>query len=185
MDDSKITELFFNRDEDAVKKLDEKYGALFKKVASNILRDSRDAEECLSDAYLGVWCTIPPKRPENLAAYVLKIVRNTATKRYHANSAKKRNSFYDTALDELEGCFASTDDVSHSLELKECVESINTFLSFLDKDSRIMFVKRYYYAESVAEIAGEMQKSAHYVSVKLHRIREKLRKYLIERGIYL
>ena len=185
MDDKRIIELFFQRSEDAIGQLDSKYGALFRKTASSFLGDRRDAEECVNDAYLGVWCTIPPKRPENLASYVLKIVRNTAVKRYHSNTAKKRNSFYDTALDELEGCFASTDDVSHSLELKECVEGINTFLSFLDKDSRIMFVKRYYYAESVAEIAGEMQKSAHYVSVKLHRIREKLRKYLIERGIYL
>lgn len=185
MDDSNITELFFNRDEDAVKKLDEKYGALFKKVASNFLRDSRDAEECLSDAYLGVWCTIPPKRPENLTAYVLKIVRNTASKRYHANSAKKRNSFYDTALDELCDCFASADDVERTLETREAVEHVNKFLEKTDRQSRIMFVKRYFYAEAVSDIARELGHDAHYVSVKLHRVREKLRQYLCERGIYL
>ena len=185
MDDSKITELFFNRDEDAVKKLDEKYGALFKKVASNILRDSRDAEECVNDAYLGVWCTIPPNKPENLAAYVIRIVRNTAAKRYHSNCAKKRNSFYDTALDELCDCFACADDVERTLETREAIRLVNKFLEKADRQSRILFVKRYYYAEAVSDIARELGYDAHYVSVKLSRIRSKLKTYLIEKGVYL
>lgn len=185
MDDSKITELIFARDEKALFHLDEKYGRLFRKVANNILRDSRDAEECVSDAYLGVWCTIPPKKPENLAAYVIRIVRNTAAKRYHANCAKKRNSFYDTALDELEDVFSTSDDVEKTLELKETVNEVNTFLEAIGKDERTMFIKRYYLAESVSDIARETGKSAHYVSVKLSRVREKLKNYLTEKGITL
>ena len=185
MDDSKITELILARDEKALFHLDEKHGRLLRKIANNILRDSRDAEECVNDAYLGVWCTIPPNKPENLAAYVIRIVRNTAAKRYHSNCAKKRNSFYDTALDELEDIFSTSDDVEKALELKETVSEMNTFLDNIGKDERIMFIKRYYFAESVSDIAREMGKSAHYVSVKLFRVREKLKSYLTEKGITL
>jgi len=185
MDDGKITELLFTRDEKALFHLDEKYGKLLRKIAKNILRDIRDAEECVNDAYLGVWSTIPPKRPDNLAAYVLRLVRNIAVKRYHANSAKKRNSFYDTALDELGDVFIAHDDVESSFELKETMEEVNCFLDSLPKDERIMFVKRYYLAESVANIARDVGKSAHYVSVKLSRTRAKLKNYLTEKGITL
>ena len=101
MDDSKIIELFFERSEQAIIELSKKYGPVFKKLALNILKSERDAEECIEDAYFGVWNTIPPQRPEHLSGYVCRVVRNTAIKKYHSNTAKKRDGEYDVALDEL------------------------------------------------------------------------------------
>ena len=100
MDDSKIIELFYERSEQAIIELSKKYGTVCTKVAKNILNDVRDTEECVNDAYLGAWNTIPPQRPNPLLSYVCRIVRNLAIKKYHANTAVKRNSIYDVALDE-------------------------------------------------------------------------------------
>ena len=101
MDDDRIIELFFARSEQAITELSRKYGTVCRRVAENILNDRRDAEECLNDAYLAVWNTVPPRRPDPLMSYVCRIVRNQALKRYHANAARKRNSVYDAALEEL------------------------------------------------------------------------------------
>ena len=101
MDDDRIIELFFARSEQAVTELSRKYGTVCRRTAENILNDRRDAEECLNDAYLAVWNTVPPQRPDPLLSYVCRIVRNQALKRYHANAARKRNSVYDAALEEI------------------------------------------------------------------------------------
>lgn len=105
MEDSQILELLYERSERAIAALSEKYGSVCRRVANNILNDVRDVEECVNDAYLGAWNTIPPQKPQPLRSYVCRIVRNFAIKRYHANTAAKRNSCYDVALDELENCF--------------------------------------------------------------------------------
>ena len=105
IDDRKIIALFFERNEQAIKELSEKYGAVFTKVAYNILNNRQDAEECINEAYLAAWNTIPPHNPNPLLSYVCRIVRNLAIKKYRANTAAKRNSIYDAALDELENCF--------------------------------------------------------------------------------
>ena len=103
LEDSKIIALFYERSEQAIAELDNKYGAAVKKTASNILKDKQDVEECTSDTYLAVWDTIPPKKPIPLISYVCKIARNLAVNRVHAKTAAKRNATYDLALDELEG----------------------------------------------------------------------------------
>ena len=105
MDDSKIIDLFYERSEQAIIELSKKYGAVCTRVANNILNNRQDTEECVNDAYLGAWNTIPPHHPNPLLSYVCRIVRNLAVNRYHANTAAKRNSSYDVALDELENCF--------------------------------------------------------------------------------
>lgn len=122
LEDSKIIDLFFARSEQAIDMLAKKYGGICTKIAGNILNNRLDVEECLNDAYLGVWNTIPPQRPNPLISYVCKIVRNRAIARYHANSALKRNSYYDVALDELSECLAdisSVEDEVTASELKE------------------------------------------------------------------
>ncbi len=185
MDDSKIIELFFERSEQAIIELSKKYGPTFKKVAFNILKDENDADECLSDAYFGVWNSIPPQRPEHLSGYVCRIVRNTAIKKYHSNTALKRSSTYDVALDEIEECLSSPTSVEDEIDARELARIIDGFLETLDKQSRIMFVRRYYHSDTIDELARLFGTSGHSVSVRLFRIRKKLKKHLIMKGVSL
>lgn len=183
LNDSKIIELFYERSEQAIIELSQKYGSICTKVAHNILNDRRDTEECVNDAYLGVWNTIPPQNPNPLLSYVCRIVRNLAIKKYHTNTAAKRNSVYDTALDELENCFPSSSSVENEFNAIEIARIIDEFLEKLDRKSRIMFVRRYWHSESVADIAKIFQTSSHNVSVQLSRIRARLKKHLITKGV--
>ena len=152
LDDSKIIDLFYERSEQAIIELSQKYGPVCTKVANNILNDVRDTEECVNDAYLGAWNTIPPQRPNPLLSYVCRIVRNLAIKKYHANTAAKRNSSYDVALDELENCFPASTSVEDEFNAGEIARSIDRFLETLDKENRIMFVRRYWHSDSIADL---------------------------------
>lgn len=185
MEDSKIIELFFERSEQAIIELSKKYGSVLKKIAVNILNNENDAEECLSDAYFGVWNTIPPQRPEHLSGYVCRIVRNAAIKKYHSNTAKKRDGAYDVALDEIEECLSSPMSVEDEVDARELARKINDFLFTLDKQSRIMFVRRYYHSDTIEELARLFGTSEHNISAKLFRIRNKLKKHLIKKGVSL
>lgn len=181
--DSRIIELFQERSELAIRELSRKYGTLCTRIAKNILNSSRDAEECVNDAYLAVWDTIPPKKPDPLCPYLCGIVRNLAIKKYHANTARKRNSHYDAALDELEECIPSGRTVESELSAKELTRMIDLFLDEQDRDSRILFVRRYWYSDSVQELAERFHISRNNVSVRLARIRRKLKDYLKKEGI--
>ena len=185
MDDSKIIELFFERSEQAIIELSDKYGSLCGSIAFNILNDRTDSEECVNEAYLALWNTIPPHRPERLSSYVCRIVRNLALKKYHENTAQKRNSNYDIALDEIEDCFPSAASVEDEVAAGEAAAGIERFLETLDRKSRIMFVRRYWYADSISDIAEMFNTNKHYVSVRLSRIRDALRNHLKKEGIYL
>ena len=182
MEDSKIIALFFTRSEQAITELSNKYGKLCMRIAENILGNKQDAEECVNDAYLGAWNTIPPQKPNPLQAYICKIVRNTAITRYHSNTAIKRNSHYDIALGELEYCLFSPDTPEHTLHAKELSCLLDRFLSSLDARSRVMFVRRYWYADSVSDIADAFKMRANSVSVHLSRLRKKLQNFLIQEG---
>ena len=182
MEDSKIIALFFARSEQAIAELSNKYGKLCMRVADNILGNNQDAEECVNDAYLGAWNTIPPQKPNPLQTYICRIVRNIAITRYHANTAMKRNSYYDIALEELEHCLFSPETVESSIHVKELTHLLDRFLSSQDTHSRIMFVRRYWYADSVADIASAFKMRPNSVSVQLSRLRGKLRKFLIQEG---
>lgn len=183
MDDSKIIELFYERSEQAIVELSKKYGDTCHKIAFNILKNDLDAQECVNDTYLGAWNTIPPQRPNPLRAYICRIARNIAIKRYHQNTAKKRNSYYDVALDELEDYLSSGDSVEDEVSTAELTKMIDDFLDGLDKTNRVMFVRRYWFSESVSEIAALFNMNSHTVTVRLSRTRERLRRYLIERGV--
>ncbi len=183
LEDSKIVELFLERSEDAIEALSEKYGSLCMKIAGNILNNRQDAEECVNDTYLGVWNAIPPHRPNILVSFVYRITRNLAIAKFHREQAAKRNSSYDLALDELENCFASRETVEEAFQAKLVAESIDRFLLAQPQQSRVLFVRRYYYADSVGELALRFGISSHTVSVRLSRIREKLRKHLIREGV--
>ena len=183
MQDSQIIELLFERDEASLKELERKYGAACYRVARNILGNDADAEECVNDSYLGVWNSIPPHRPEQLLPYVCRIVRNLAIKKYHGNTAKKRNSFYDVALDELSECLVAPDSPETDAVQQQTGEYINAFLGTLDALSRVIFVRRYWFSDSPEEIARLVGKSKNFVAVRLTRTRQRLREYLKERGV--
>ena len=182
LEDSLIIGLFFERKEQALEELDNKYGHAVKKTASNILSDRLDVEECVNDTYLGCWNSIPPQRPDPLVSYVCKIARNLAVNRYHANRAAKRNGAYDLILDELEEAVPASMDVETEAEAKELAAAIDRFLAGLRREDRFLFVRRYFYADSVANLAARTGESANRISVRLFRIRGKLRKQLAKEG---
>ncbi len=183
MEDSLIIELFNERSEQAIVELTEKYGRSAERTAANILKDHSDVEECMNDANLAVWNSIPPEKPGILKAYYTAVTRNTALSRYRSNTAKKRNSIYDTALDELEECLAAKDDPFADVEAKELSAAINSFLKKLSREDRQMFVCRYWLSDTIDEIASKMHCKSSRVSVRLFRTREKLRTYLIKEGL--
>lgn len=183
MEDNKIIELFFDRNESAINEVSIKYGKLALSVSSNILGNKEDATECVNDAYLGVWNTIPPKKPEKLLPYILKVVRNISVTRFHHNTAKKRNSNYDVAFEELEECISSKNQPESEIETKELKKIIESYLDSLSKKDRVIFMRRYWFADnssSIAELVGMNENS---VNVRLHRIRKSLHSYLLKEGV--
>ncbi len=182
IEDSKIIDLFYARSEQAIVELSAKYGAVCKRVALNILKNEPDVEECVNDAYHAAWNTIPPQKPHPLRTYICRIVRNIAIAKYHANTSIKRNSFYDAALDELENCLVSPGTVEKETDAKELAGLLDRFLDTLDKESRILFVRRYWYGDSLTDIGASFQISSNNAAVRLSRIRKRLKKYLKKEG---
>lgn len=185
MNDSQIVDLFFERSEQAIVELSNKYGKVCNKISSNILKNTLDVEECVNDAYLGVWNSIPPQRPSPLLTYVCRIVRNLSIKKYHSNTAVKRNSYYDIVFEELEDCIPSLNSVDREYNSKELAEIIDGFLDTLEKDNRVMFVRRYWFSDSLKEIAKMFEITEHNAAVRLSRIRVRMKKYLIKKGVEL
>ena len=179
MEDRQIIALFYERSEQAIAELSKKYGDLCFKIAITILNDAQDAEECVNDAYLGAWNSIPPQNPAPLRSYLCRIVRNLALKKRRANTALKRGSQLESSLSELENCIPDNSFDEH-LSAKELTEQLNAFLSTLHRDDRILFLKRYWFSESLSEIAKAFGITEHNASVRLGRIRKKLHQYLKE-----
>ncbi|MBP5167688.1 MAG: sigma-70 family RNA polymerase sigma factor [Oscillospiraceae bacterium] len=183
MTDTEIIDLFFERSEQAIDELAKKHGNAVARVARNILGNEQDTEECVNDTYLGTWNAIPPHRPSPLRTFVCKIARNLATMKYHSNTAEKRNSQYDLALDELEDALADKSSVEEAYEVKELAEAINGFLATLNYTDRFIFTRRYWYSDPVRDIAKMAHSTTNSVTVRLFRIREKLRLYLVKEGL--
>lgn len=183
MDDEKIIGLFFERSEQALKELDTKYGRVCHKLSYGILNNRLDAEECVNDAYLGVWNAIPPAKPNPLLTYLCKILRNISLKRYYMKEAAKRNSTYDVAMEELENCLSSPNTVEAEIEARELARIIRDFLYTQTVENRVIFLRRYWFPDTYAEIAERMGMTEKNVSVRLTRTREKMREYLLERGV--
>ena len=183
MDDSAIIELFFARSEQAIRELDDKYGKVCYSLSYNILNSRQDAEECVNDAYLGTWDTIPPARPNPLLAFLCRIVRNLSLMRYRADRAVKRGGreLY-SGVRGLEGCLASPQTVEGNMEEQELIRLIEDFLDTLSPENRVLLMRRYWFSDSYGEIAARTGLSEKNVSVRLTRIRKQLRNYFEERG---
>ena len=183
MTDREIIDLFFERSEQAIAALSERYGRLLTHTALSILRNEQDAEECVSDGYLTVWNTVPPKRPSPLAGYALRIVRNLSLSRLRKRSARKRDSAYDLALDELSELLPGGQSAEDAMDARELGRCIDRFLDTLPKEDRILFLRRYWFGESVRNLAASACRSENQISVRLFRIRGKLKQYLEKEGI--
>ena len=184
IEDEKIIELFFEHSEQGIRELDIKYGKACRKLSYNIVNDRQDAEECVNDAWLGAWNSIPPQRPDPLRAYICRIVRNLSLKKLRANSALKRSSRFEVSLSELEDCI-SAHSLDEQLAAGELSAQINAFLAALRRDDRVMFVRRYWFAQPLSEIADAFGTTENNVSVRLGRIRRKLHTYLERKEVTL
>lgn len=183
MEDSQIIELYWQRSESAIAETARKYGKLCRHIAMNIVGNLSDAEECENDTYVSAWNAIPPTRPSVFSAFLTKIVRNIALNRYEYNKAQKRNNEFDLILDELEGCVAGKDTVESAYEAGELASMLDEFLEQLTKERRVMFVRRYWYSDSVKDIAKRLQISESKVKTTLFRTRNELQDFLAARGV--
>lgn len=185
MEDKQIIKLFFSRAEEALRILRERYGNTLIRIAMNILGNHHDAEEATNDTYLAIWNAIPPKEPDPLAPYVYRTGRNMALKRLEYLSAEKRNSSYDLSLDELGACLPDNDDnPEQAFIIKEIADSINEFLKKETAQNRYIFIRRYWYGDTVENISKAINMKSGAVSVRLNRIRAKLKEHLIKEGYY-
>lgn len=183
MEDERIVQLYWDRDEAAIDESSKKYGAYCASIARNILADLSDAEECVNDTWLRAWNAMPPHRPSILSVFLGKITRNLSFDRYRAAHREKRGGAHvDAALEELGECVSGRDDPERRREERELIEELDRFLRALPEEQRYMFILRYWYADSIGEIAQRLGMSENRVSVTLHRVRLRLRARLMERG---
>ena len=178
-----IIALLQKRDESALEQIRSGYGKLCAKLAYDILGCWEDSEECVSDMLMKVWQTIPPKHPDSLKAYLITLIRHLAIDRYHLLTAQKRGGTqFAEALDELEDTLVSDDNISATVEKRELTRAIERFLDTLPEKSRNVFMRRYYMADPVREIAETYHMSVSAVKISLMRTRSKLNQFLKEEG---
>ena len=187
MDDREIIDLFWARSELAITAISDKYSKYCRAIAFNILGSDEDAEEVLNDAYIRVWNAIPQERPNDLRAFIAKITRNLSINRLEKEKAKKRGGGqYDAVLSELEECIADRNSSPESLaESETIIAALNSFLSGQSAENRRVFLRRYWRAASIDEIAADFNMSRGKVKTILFRMRNKLRKHLESEGVYL
>ncbi len=179
MEDSAIIELFFSRNEQAIIETKKKFEPLCMQLAGRLLHDPQDAEECVNDAYLGLWNSIPPERPTYLRAFLCKIVRNCSLKRLEFLTAKKRSRSAEVSFEELERILQQEDDRSE----QEIGELINQFLYKEKNLYRQVFLRKYWFFDSVDDIAKRFGCSRSNVKTILMRTRQRLKKFLEQEGI--
>lgn len=185
MEDQQILDLYFARSESAITETDRKYGRYCHSIAYNILEDHEDAKEIVNDTYLKAWNTIPPNRPDPLKPYVGMISRHLSLDRYEEYHTQKRGGQVPLVLEELAGCIPDNDsreDIGESVALKD---ALARFIRSLPDKTQMIFLRRYWYASSVAEIAEEYGMRENSVNVLLHRTRKKLKDHLQKEGFDL
>ena len=182
MEDAGIIELYFKRDETAIRETDIKYGAYCTAIAMKLLHTEEDAQECVNDTYMSVWERIPPHIPECLRVFLGRITRNIAIGRYRKMHAKKRYDGFEVTLSELEECLPSDESVEKALDAKMLCGFISEWLDSVGERDRMIFVRRYWFGDKAYELASKTGMSEAGMSRKLSKLRESLRAYLTERG---
>ncbi len=183
MQDSKILDLLWNREESALDALETKYGKLLYRIAYNILGRNEDAQECVNDTILALWNAIPPQRPEPLCPYVCRTGRYITLNRLRSDRAQKRGEGYDLSVEELSGCIPGP-SLESALSARALAQAIDDFLDTQRRENRVLFVRRYWFGDSVQEAAKVVGLSPKTAAVRLYRLREKLKEYLIKEALY-
>lgn len=182
MDDIKIIELYFERDEQAIKETDAKYGKLCHSIAYNILNNHADSEECVNDTYIGVWNAVPPTRPNNFMSFICRIARNLSLKRLEFITREKRSENMLVSLSELE---AVLPDERYAPDIKDedVGKLIGSFLCSKKEDVRNVFIRKYFFFDSIADIAARYSFTESKVKNMLFYTRNQLKDYLIKEGV--
>jgi len=182
--DSEIINLFWERSESAISETAQQYGLYCFTIAMNILRNKEDSDECVSDTYMNVWNSIPPQRPTLFSAFIGRITRNLSLNMYKARKTQKR-SIDETALllSELDDCIPAIRTVEDEIEVNLLEEAIDSFLSGIKQEERLLFMRRYWYADSISDISKRFLISESKVKTKLFRTRNNLKYYLKKKGI--
>lgn len=181
MDDQQILTLLWSRTEQAIQALSDTFGKGLYKLCMNILGNHHDSEECVSDTYLALWNAIPPQRPTPLPPYVYRVGRNIALKKLRSDTAQKRCSQYDLSFEELSGAI-SGEDLETAVDAKALGQAIDRFLDTQSKTNRILFVRRYWFGDSIKDLASFSHMSPNTVSVRLSRLRKELKDTLSKEG---
>lgn len=177
MNDSEIIALFFQRSEKAIDAVEKKYGALCHSVAWNLLHCQEDARECVNDTWHGLWNAIPPQKPEKLGSFAARITRNLAMKRLtHQNAEKRRGAT--VSFEELDQCIPDKNTVERELEAKELSRLLDAFLDTLGTEDRNLFLRRYWFFDSVRQLSCSFGITESHVKIKLYRMRKALKKFL-------
>lgn len=181
MEDNKIIELYWQRDETAIDESRTKYGTYCGTIANNILRSAEDTEECVNDTWFRAWNAIPPERPSRLSVFLGKITRNLAIDKYRKNNAKKYGGGQIVlCLDELSECISEDSPIEERVVLKDL---LNIFLGSLPEKNRNIFLMRYWYLMPIGEIGRQYDLSEGAVKMILQRVRNKLKDYLVKEGV--
>ena len=182
MEDYKIVDLYWARNEDAIRQSDIKYGRMLKSLSFSLLSSREDAEECVNDTYLDAWNAMPTARPIYLGAFLSKLTRRISIDRFRADHRQKRGGM-GNVMEELSECIPADDNVVTDYENKRLSDAINRFLYAQPAEKRVMFIRRYFCSQSISEVAVGMKLSEAKVKVTLHRLREELRKELEEQEL--
>lgn len=185
MEDSRIIDLYFRRDETAISKTAAKYGSYCHKLARNILTLEEDAEECVNDTWLRAWNTIPPEYPDKLGAWLGRVTRNLALNLWNRNHRQKRYAGMTQLLTELEECIPSPKTVEQKIEEKELTELINIWLGTLSREDRVLFLRRYWNGEAVKKLAAETGTTPGRLAKRLYRLRQNLKSRLEQEGYWI
>lgn len=182
MDDKQIIDLYWERNEAAITETDRAYGGKLRRLAEGILHNREDAEETMSDTYMKTWQTIPPQHPQYFFAYLAKLCRNFAFGRLDWKNAEKRKAEVIALSQEMENCIPDQSR-EEKLEGKAIGQAINGFLGTLSLENRLLFLRRYFYCETIAEIAKRYGLRENTVKTRLHRLRGQLKIHLEREGI--
>lgn len=186
MQDEKIIQLYWERNESAIRETQTVYEKYLSKIICNVLGDIRDSTECLNDTYLKIWNSIPPNRPTVFSAYIGKIARETAIDAYRRqNRSKRKASEYTLALDEIGECVSGKENTEKSVEMQILGKEISNYLRTVSEDNRAVFIMRYFYTDPIKDISERMNMSESKVKGILHRMRKGLRKHLEKEGFDL
>lgn len=181
MEDTEIVELYWNRNEAAIGESSIKYGRMLKHISFNILSNNEDSEECVNDTYGKAWNSMPPQKPNSLAAYLGRITRNISINRWHMNHAKKRDA--NVLISELSDCIPSSQSIEAEIEASILEDAISKWLYSLHQDDRVLFLRRYWFGDSLHTLALECVTTPNKLAGRIFRLRKKLKTALEKEGV--